>query len=118
MSPIIESVGEGRAGSLWLLPLTASHLVLLASSSRIGRKATILVQLLFFALFGLATAFMPSFELYMVLRFAVATAVAGYTFSNVTLREYVGPEAIGHTVSPWGLATRPRLPVRASGTCT
>lgn len=118
VSPIIESVGEGRAGSLWLLPLTASHLVLPASSSRIGRKATILVQLLFFALFGLATAFMPSFELYMVLRFAVATAVAGYTFSNVTLREYVGPEAIGHTVSPWGLATRPRLPVRASGTCT
>ncbi|KAF6313491.1 solute carrier family 22 member 13 [Rhinolophus ferrumequinum] len=58
----------------------------------IGRKATILVQLLFFALFGLATAFMPNFELYMVLRFAVATAVAGYTFSNVTLlTEWVGP---------------------------
>ncbi|XP_019518264.1 PREDICTED: solute carrier family 22 member 13 isoform X1 [Hipposideros armiger] len=58
----------------------------------IGRKATILVQLLLFAIFGLATAFVPSFELYMVLRFAVATAVAGYTFSNVTLlTEWVGP---------------------------
>ncbi|XP_046525318.1 solute carrier family 22 member 13 isoform X5 [Equus quagga] len=58
----------------------------------IGRKATILVQLLLFAIFGLAPAFVPSFELYMVLRFAVATAVAGFTFSNVTLlTEWLGP---------------------------
>ncbi|XP_014439836.1 solute carrier family 22 member 13 isoform X2 [Tupaia chinensis] len=58
----------------------------------IGRKATILLQLLIFALVGLGTAFVPNFELYMALRFAVATAVAGYTFSNVTLlAEWVGP---------------------------
>lgn len=50
------------------------------------------MQLLLFAIIGLTTAFMPSFELYMVLRFAVATAVAGYTFSNVSLlTEWVGP---------------------------
>ena len=66
--------------------------------SRIGRKATILVQLLLFALIGLTTAFVPSFELYMVMRFAVATAVAGYTFSNVALREYQGPDALSHEV--------------------
>lgn len=64
--------------------------------SRIGRRATILVQLFLFAIFGLSTAFVPSFELYMVLRFAVATAVAGYTFSNVTLRECLAPEALSH----------------------
>ena len=49
------------------------------------------MQLLLFALLGLTTAFVPSFELYMVLRFAVATAVSGFTFSNVSLREYLGP---------------------------
>ncbi|XP_036189071.1 solute carrier family 22 member 13 [Myotis myotis] len=58
----------------------------------IGRKACILIQLLLFAIIGLATAFVPTFELYMVLRFAVATAVSGYTLTNVTLlAEWVGP---------------------------
>ncbi|XP_006869208.1 PREDICTED: solute carrier family 22 member 13 [Chrysochloris asiatica] len=58
----------------------------------IGRKITILVQLLLFAIVGLSTAFVPSFELYTALRFAVATAVAGFSFSNVTLlTEWVGP---------------------------
>ncbi|XP_070247157.1 LOW QUALITY PROTEIN: solute carrier family 22 member 13 [Myotis yumanensis] len=58
----------------------------------IGRKASILIQLLLFAIIGLATAFVPTFELYMVLRFAVATAVSGYALTNVTLlAEWVGP---------------------------
>ncbi|XP_059520396.1 solute carrier family 22 member 13 isoform X2 [Myotis daubentonii] len=58
----------------------------------IGRKACILIQLLLFAIIGLATAFVPTFELYMVLRFAVATAVSGYALTNVTLlAEWVGP---------------------------
>ncbi|XP_008155432.1 solute carrier family 22 member 13 [Eptesicus fuscus] len=58
----------------------------------IGRKASILIQLLLFAIIGLATAFVPTFELYMVMRFAVATAVAGYALTNVTLlAEWVGP---------------------------
>ncbi|ELK29223.1 Solute carrier family 22 member 13 [Myotis davidii] len=58
----------------------------------IGRKACILIQLLLFAIIGLATAFVPTFDLYMVLRFAVATAVSGYALTNVTLlAEWVGP---------------------------
>lgn len=60
------------------------------SYARIGRKITILLQLLLLAIVGLSTAFVPSFALYMALRFAVATAVSGYTFSNVALREYLG----------------------------
>lgn len=48
----------------------------------------------------------PSFELYMVLCFSVAAAVAGYTFSNVTLCEYLGHKAMGsarpHSHSAWG----------------
>lgn len=67
-----------------------------------------LLQLLLFGILGLSTAFVPSFELYMALRFAVATAVAGYTFSNITLREYMSPEA----VRLWGLGGHiPTLPV-------
>lgn len=54
----------------------------------IGRKASILIQLLLFAIIGLATAFVPTFELYMVMRFAVATAVAGYALTNVTLHRW------------------------------
>ncbi|KAM9187601.1 LOW QUALITY PROTEIN: solute carrier family 22 member 13 [Dugong dugon] len=56
----------------------------------IGHK--VLVQLLLFAVIGLSTAFMPTFELYTALRFAVATAVTGYASSNVTLlTEWIGP---------------------------
>ncbi|KAM9601162.1 LOW QUALITY PROTEIN: solute carrier family 22 member 13 [Trichechus inunguis] len=43
----------------------------------IGHK--VLVQLLLFAVISLSTAFMPTFELYTALHFAVATAVTGYT---------------------------------------
>lgn len=66
----------------FLLGLSPVHL-------RTGRKASILIQLLLFAAIGLATAFVPSFELYMVMRFTVATAVAGYFLTSVSLREYL-----------------------------
>ncbi|KAF6101099.1 solute carrier family 22 member 13 [Phyllostomus discolor] len=59
---------------------------------RIGRKPSTLIQMLLFALVGLATAFVPSFDLYLVMRFAVATAVAGYAVTNSSLlAEWVGP---------------------------
>ncbi|KAL0593469.1 Solute carrier family 22 member 13 [Plecturocebus cupreus] len=84
------------AGSIMFGPLCDRHLLQgtlppdLPCFLRIGRKATILTQLLLFSAVGLATAFVPSFELYIALRFAVATAVAGFTFSSVTLSECLG----------------------------
>lgn len=95
-APHAESPGRGWVSFASLPQSPPGPVCLSPPHSRIGRKATILVQLLLLAVIGVATAFMPSLELYMVLRFAGATAVAGYTISNVTLREYLGPQAFSH----------------------
>ncbi|XP_049997599.1 solute carrier family 22 member 13 isoform X2 [Alexandromys fortis] len=58
----------------------------------IGRRACILVQLFMSGIMGVATAFVPTFELYMTFCFLSATAVSGYMMSTMILiSEWVGP---------------------------
>lgn len=64
---------------------------------RIGRRASILLQMLLSGTIGVATAFVPSFELYMVLCFFSAIAVAGYMMSTMILGECLSPEPSGQS---------------------
>lgn len=57
--------------------------------NRIGRKKAIIIYLLWKGLCGLATAFSTNMTMYIIMRCATATALAGIWDSTSTLCEYM-----------------------------
>lgn len=61
------------------------------------------MQLLLSGTAGVATAFVPSFELYLTLRFVLAAANAGFLLSTNVLRECLGPRILCLRGRAWKL---------------
>ncbi|NWS44085.1 S22AD protein, partial [Probosciger aterrimus] len=77
--------------SIYMLGMFLGSMIFGPLSDRMGRRPVILISIFLQGLFGLATAFVPHFDVYMAFRCVVGASVAGITMAILSLAtEWVG----------------------------
>ncbi|XP_061210794.1 solute carrier family 22 member 13-like [Neopsephotus bourkii] len=77
--------------SIYMLGMFLGSMIFGPLSDRIGRRPVILISIFLQGLFGVATAFVPHFDVYMAFRCVVGASVAGITMTILSLAtEWVG----------------------------
>ncbi|XP_019385652.1 PREDICTED: solute carrier family 22 member 13-like isoform X1 [Crocodylus porosus] len=85
--------------SIFMLGLLIGAFIFGSLSDSIGRRPTTLVCLLIQGVFGIGTAFVPNFYVYVALRWAIGAAVSGVAIGTLALAtEWVGISYRPHAV--------------------
>ncbi|XP_072455085.1 solute carrier family 22 member 14-like isoform X2 [Notamacropus eugenii] len=74
-----------RAYCIFVAGLFCGSLLVGTLCDRIGRYKSILLMLMFYAVFGLGAAFVPTFSIYQMFQFGIGIAIMGYTISSISL---------------------------------
>jgi MFS family permease len=84
--------------SVWVVGMLVGAIGFGYLADRFGRKKLFLTTLLWYAVFSLASAFAPNYEVFLVLRFLTALAVGGeYSAVTATMGEFFPKKHRGRT---------------------
>uniref|UniRef100_A0A3Q3XGE6 Major facilitator superfamily (MFS) profile domain-containing protein n=1 Tax=Mola mola TaxID=94237 RepID=A0A3Q3XGE6_MOLML len=83
---VCDKAGLNSLGSsVYMFGLLVGSVVLGAMADRYGRRLILLLSIALQTVFGVATAFAPSFPVYVVLRFIVGTTISGVIINAFVL---------------------------------